>query len=95
MQATEGEELITYTEGIEPNEIILDNEDSGFKLSIPKSNSLIQKIFMPSANDSQSALVLRKNGKTKEFKYKGMVNWNFPVEWTLTTNEQFYGKQIR
>ena len=95
LQATEGEELITYTEGIEPNEIILDNEDSGFKLSIPKSNSLIQKIFMPSANDSQSALVLRKNGKTKEFKYKGMVNWNFPVEWTLTTNEQFYGKQIR
>ena len=24
-----------------------------------------------------------------------MVFWNQPVEWTLTTNEQFYGKQIR
>lgn len=93
--ATEGEEIIAYTEGIEPNEIILDNEDPGFILSQPRSNSLIQKIFIPSANDSQSALVLRKNGKNKEFKYKGMVNWNFPVEWTLTTNEQFYGKQIR
>jgi len=24
-----------------------------------------------------------------------MVIWNPPVEWTLTTSEQFYGKQIR
>ena len=100
LQATEAEERIAYTEGIEPNEIILDNEDAGFKLSQPKSTSLIQRIFLPSetASGSQNSLQrsisinLRKN---KLLKYKGLVFWNQPVEWTLTTNEQFYGKQIR
>jgi hypothetical protein len=28
-------------------------------------------------------------------KYKGISFWLPPVDWTLTTNEQFYGKQIR
>jgi len=100
LQATEAEERIAYTEGIEPNEIILDNEDPGFKLSQPKSTSLIQRIFLPSENATGSqntpqrsfSINLRKN---KLLKYKGLVFWNQPVEWTLTTNEQFYGKQIR
>ena len=86
LQAEEAEEAITYTEGVEPNEIIFDNEDPGFVVSKPRSNSLIQRIFMPTDGSG--------NGK-KELKYKGIVFWNPPVEWTLTTNEQFYGKQIR
>ncbi len=88
LQAEEAEEVIAYTEGIEPNEIILDNEDAGFVVSKSKSNSLIQRIFMPADGSATG------RGK-KELKYKGIVFWNPPVEWTLTTNEQFYGKQIR
>ena len=30
-----------------------------------------------------------------KLKYKGMSPWNPPVDWTLITNDQFYGKQIR
>jgi len=54
-------------------------------VSKPRSNSLIQKIFMPADG----------SGGKKDLKYKGLVFWNPPVEWTLTTNDQFYGKQIR
>ena len=88
LQAEEAEEVIAYTEGTEPNEIIFDNEDPGFVVSKPRSSSLIQKIFMPADGSAIGT------GK-KELKYKGIVFWNPPVEWTLTTNEQFYGKQIR
>ena len=87
LQAKEGEEIIPYTEGNDKNEIILDNEDPGFSVSKPKSASLIQKIFMPSDEIASNS--------AKEGKYKGMVIWNPPVEWTLTTNEIFYGKVIR
>jgi len=86
LQAEEAEEDIAYTEGVEPNEIIFDNEDPGFVVSKPRSSSLIQRIFMPADGSGK--------GK-KDLKYKGIVFWNSPVEWTLTTNEQFYGKQIR
>lgn len=79
----EGEQIVAYTDGSEPSEIILDNEDPGFKIEQPNSQSLIKKIFMSS-------------DKTEDdLKYKGMMFWNPPVDWTLTTNEQFYGKQIR
>ena len=88
LQAEEAEEVIAYTEGVEPNEIIFDNEDRGFVVSKPKSSSLIQKIFMPADGSGTGS-------GTKDLKYKGLVFWNPPVEWTLTTNEQFYGKQIR
>jgi ABC-type transport system involved in multi-copper enzyme maturation permease subunit len=91
LQATEAEEVIAYTEGVEPNEIISDNEDAGFRISKPRTNSLIQRIFKPS-NVYETAGTLMSN---KEIKYKGIEFWNPPVEWTLTTNDQFYGKQIR
>ena len=91
---------IPYTEGVEPNEILSDNEDPGFLVSKPRSNSLIQRIFMPAdeakvagKSFKKSVMGLLKN--KKQLKYKGIVFWNPPVEWTLTTNEQFYGKQIR
>ena len=91
LQGAEGEEIIAYTEGTEPNEIIQDNEDAGFRVSKTKSSSLIKRIFVPSD-------VLATGGSLKnnqEAKYKGMVIWNPPVEWTLTTSDRFYGKQIR
>ena len=100
LQGTEGEEVIAYNEGAEPGEIILDNEDGGFVVSEPKSNSMIQRIFKPadelspvSGNVKKSLMGVFKN--KKELRYKGINFWTPPVEWTLTTNEQFYGKQIR
>ena len=100
MQGTEGEEIVPYTEGVEPNEIILDNEDQGFEVSKPRSNSLIQRLLLPSDDVPATNFNLKKSakgifGKSRELKYKGMMFWNPPVEWTLTTSEQFYGKQIR
>jgi len=100
LQGEESEVMIPYTEGVEPNEIIADNEDPGFVLSKPRSNSLIQKIFMPADVVPTSGGSLKKSvvgvfKNNKQLKYKGIVFWNPPVEWTLTTNEQFYGKQIR
>ena len=101
LEGTPGEEVVPYTEGIEPNEIIQDNEDAGFEISKPKSNSLIKRIFIPEEEASsvpgvsikKSIFGARKN--KKELKYKGIIFWNPPVEWTLSTSEQFYGKQIR
>ncbi|MCX6238133.1 MAG: hypothetical protein NTY07_11365, partial [Bacteroidia bacterium] len=61
LQGTAGEEIIAYTEGAEPNEIILDNEDPGFQVSKPKSNSLIQRIFMPTEEASPSGGSLKKS----------------------------------
>jgi hypothetical protein len=79
----EGEEIVPFTDGSEPSEIILDNEDSGFKVEQPVSQSLIKKLFFSSDKPEDN------------LKYKGMVQWNPPVDWTLITNDQFYGKQIR
>jgi hypothetical protein len=92
LQGKDGEEIISYTDGTEPGEIISDNEDTGFKVSEPISNSLIQKILMPKSDDVSADGGSLKN---KEQKYKGIMFWNPPVEWTLSTNEQFYGKEIR
>jgi ABC-type transport system involved in multi-copper enzyme maturation permease subunit len=91
LQAENAEEVVAYTEGVEPNEIILDNEDPGFMVSKPRTNSLIQRIFKPVDNEAEK----KGLGKNKELKYKGLTFWNPPAEWTLSTNEQFYGKQIR
>ncbi len=79
---TEKEEVIPYTDGSEPREIIVDTEDKGFSLVQPTSKSFIKRLFTTEAKDN-------------DLKYKGMNLWNPDVEWTLTTNEQFYGKQIR
>jgi hypothetical protein len=76
------EEVIPYTEGSEPNEIIVDTEDPGFRMVQPVSKSFIKRLFSPKVQED-------------DLKYKGMELWNPKVEWTLTTNEQFYGKQIR
>ena len=76
------EEVVPYTEGSEANEIIVDNESKGFRVEQPVSNSLIKRLITPDVKDD-------------DLKYKGMNMWNPKVEWTLTTSDQFYGKQIR
>ena len=81
-EGTEKEEVVPYTDGSESREIIVDTEDKGFRLIQPISKSFIKRLFTPEAKDN-------------DLKYKGMNLWNPDVEWTLTTNEQFYGKQIR
>ena len=81
-EGSDKEEIIPYTEGLEANEIIVDNEDKGFRFVQPVSNSLIKKLITPDVQDDN-------------LKYKGMNTWAPQVDWTLTTNDQFYGKQIR
>ena len=81
-EGSDKDEVIPYTDGSETNEIIVDNEDKGFRLVQPVSKSFIKKLFTSDVPDD-------------DLKYKGMNLWNPQVEWTLTTNEQFYGKQIR
>jgi hypothetical protein len=81
-EGSDSEEIIPYTDGSEPREIIVDNEDKGFRLVQPISKSFIKRLFTP-------------NVKEDDLKYKGMNLWTPAVEWTLTTNELFYGKQIR
>lgn len=81
-QATEGEEIISYTDGSNPDEIIVDTEDPGFSMVQPESSSLLLKLISGKPEDD-------------DLKYKGMNMWNPPVNWTLTSNELFYGKQIR
>jgi len=76
------EEIIPYTEGSEAGEIIADTEDPGFRLVQPTSQSFIKRIFTQEVQED-------------DLKYKGMNMWNPKIEWTLTTNEQFFGKQIR
>ncbi len=81
-EGSDKEEVIPYTDGSEPREIIVDTEDKEFRLIQPVSKSFLKQLFTPESKDN-------------DLKYKGMNLWNPEVEWTLTTNEQFYGKQIR
>ncbi len=81
-EGSDKEEVIPYTEGAEAGEIIEDTEDPGFRLVQPVSKSFLKRIFT-------------KDVPEDDLKYKGMNMWNPQVAWTLTTNEQFYGKQIR
>ncbi len=81
-EGSDKEEIIPYTDGSEPREIIVDTEDPGFRLVQPVSKSFIKRLFTSDVPDDN-------------LKYKGMNMWQPQVEWTLTTNELFYGKQIR
>ncbi len=83
LSGVEGEKIVPYTDGSDPFEIIVDNEDKGFNVEEPVSQSLIKKIFFSSSDPEDN------------LKYKGLNFWNPPVDWTLITSDQFYGKQIR
>lgn len=78
----EGETVVdTPVRIAEDNEIITDNEDSGFKVSTHDETSLLRRLL-----DEDDAEVP---------KYSGFSRWNVPRDWTLTTNSGFYGAYIR
>ena len=65
-----------------PGEIIVDNEDSTlFSLSLPDVAGLLPK-WLEGVGDNS-------------FRYSGVVPWRPPLEWTLTTNDKYYGTHIR
>ncbi|HAF28659.1 MAG TPA: hypothetical protein DCG75_06385 [Bacteroidales bacterium] len=63
------------------NEIIVDNEDSGFK-------------YIQESNESYLKSVINKN-KEDRYKYSGIRFWNPPSEWEPVLRSGFYGKYIR
>jgi hypothetical protein len=62
-----------------PNEIIVDNEDPGFKMPDNSNQNWLKKL-----------LSIEKT----EDKYIGMNFWHAPNRWRGTTNDEFYGKFI-
>ncbi|MDD4107322.1 MAG: hypothetical protein PHH93_01230 [Prolixibacteraceae bacterium] len=64
-----------------PGEIIVDNEDPQFEITSNSNISLLERW-----------LIKRGEG---ELKYSGMNYWRPPVNWTSTTNSDFFGEYIR
>ena len=78
----EGEQIVAVPVRIaEDNEIILDNEDPGFKVQGKDETSLLRKLIVKEEKSSS--------------KYAGFSGWRAPRNWTLTTNSNFYGAYIR
>lgn len=78
----EGDFIISGFSHDNDGEIIVDNEDSAlFVLSEPDVVGLLPKW-------------LDKVGDTS-FKYSGVSDWRPPLQWTATTNNNYYGKYIR
>jgi ABC-type transport system involved in multi-copper enzyme maturation permease subunit len=64
-----------------PNESIVDNEDPGFEVTVTENISLLERLII-------------KEEETKR-KYEGINWWRPPINWTATTNSDFYGEYIR
>jgi ABC-type transport system involved in multi-copper enzyme maturation permease subunit len=65
-----------------PGEVIVDNEDSLlFVLSKPDVVGLLPK-WLDQVDDHS-------------FRYSGVSEWRPPLEWTLTTNDKYYGTHVR
>ena len=78
--------LTDYTPDIE-GEIIVDNEDSLlFSLSEPSIVGILPKWL-----DEYE----QRESEADRFKYKPYVNWRPPLQWTLTTGNNYYGDYIR
>ncbi|MCD6345883.1 MAG: hypothetical protein J7L96_00540, partial [Bacteroidales bacterium] len=83
MEAFEGvqqTELITSL--AQPNELIIDNEDSGFSVHEEGSSNRLSGW-------------LGIDQKESDFKYHGINFWRPPMSWTLVTQSVFYGDFIR
>lgn len=63
------------------NEIIVDNEDPGFK-------------YIQKTNESYLKSIFNKN-KEERYKYSGIQFWNPPSEWKPVLRSGFYGKYVR
>jgi ABC-type transport system involved in multi-copper enzyme maturation permease subunit len=66
---------------LQPNEIVVDNEDPGFSRSESDNTSLLHKLIV---KEDETGL-----------KYSGFNSWRPPLDWTLTTNSGFYGLYVR
>ena len=66
---------------LQPNEIILDNEDPGFRVTARKNTSLLRRWILKQEESSQ--------------KYSGFNFWRPPTNWTAFTNSELYGQYIR
>ena len=65
-----------------PGELIVDNEDSTlFLLSAPEVVGLLPQ-WLDRVEDNS-------------FRYSGVSDWRPPLQWTLTTNEKYYGTHVR
>jgi len=67
---------------VESNEVIVDNEDTGFEVYHPPAKSLLKR-------------VLRIANREDDEKYIGMQFWRPPEKWRATTGTNFYGRYIR
>jgi hypothetical protein len=66
----------------DPNEVIVDNEDSTlFTLSKKPVIGLLPKLL--------------DNVEETQFKYSGFWAWNAPLQWTANTHDKYYGKYVR
>ncbi len=66
---------------LQPNEIVVDNEDPGFEYTVSDNVSLLHKLII---KDEETGL-----------RYAGFNSWRPPLNWTLTTNSSFYGQYVR
>jgi hypothetical protein len=65
-----------------PGEVIVDNEDSLlFVLSAPDIVGLLPQ-WLDQMDDNS-------------FRYSGVSSWRAPLQWTLTTNDKYYGTHVR
>lgn len=64
-----------------PGEIIVDNEDPQFEITVTEDISLLEKWLL---KDTEGAV-----------KYSGMNHWRPPANWTAVTNSDFFGEYVR
>jgi ABC-type transport system involved in multi-copper enzyme maturation permease subunit len=82
VQAVEGEFIQdNLVSTLQPNEIVIDNEDAGFEHTVSENISLLHKWII---REEDTGL-----------KYAGFNSWRSPLNWTLTTNSGFYGLYVR
>jgi len=78
----ENDYIIKNTSNNIEGEVIVDNEDTHlFELSKPDIVGLLPKWLEDVGDDS--------------FPYSGVSIWRPPLQWTLTTNDKYYGTHIR
>lgn len=82
VQPLEGEIILNQPVAtLQPNEIVVDNEDPGFSVTVSENTSLLHKWII---KEDETGL-----------KYSGFNSWRPPLNWTLTTNSGFYGLYVR
>ena len=78
---TEGDYTINNYSSLVEGEVIVDNEDPYlFELSKPEIVGLLPQWLEETDNS---------------FPYSGVTSFRPPLQWTLTTNERFYGTHVR